>query len=155
MLLAGLLCLLSYKVSANEHTIYFKKLVDSTAKSVMILGCQTPRMNSCRVLGGGSISQKEVIEMHRKLLSTHRLEGAGIIALSTLSTVINPMIIASFMTVPATAITLVGSSAYVYFKHEDFESYKKMQLFSGNQNFVLTSSQTIEAMDQTILELRN
>ncbi len=146
--------LLSAQLMAADKTIYFKKLVDSKDQSVLIMGCESVTASSCRVLGGGSISAVKVAEMRNKLLMRHHAQNAGIVTTLTLASAINPIVILSFLSVPVGAVTFAGTSAFIYFKHKTFESYKKVQLFSNEASFQMTSSETINSIDQVITELR-
>ncbi len=151
---AFLLTFFSLNTFASQSTIYFRKLIDSKDQSLILLACTSEQANSCRVLGGGAIPKPKVDQMKRKLLAFHEMQSAGVVAGAAAVVLINPILIFSFINVPASAITAVGATAYVFWKHKDFESYKKLELFANSNKVEISTADTIDAFDKEITELR-
>jgi hypothetical protein len=152
---------LTLSAYADETTVFFKKIVDPNDQSVMLLGCTTAQMNSCRVLGGGSISAREASSLHNTLMRIHKLKNSERVFLATgmglLMTL--PSGPGAILLAPATAaVVLLGSTIYISFDHKNYDSYKKVELFdqevTAKQKIEITSMETIDAFDKMILKLR-
>jgi hypothetical protein len=137
---------------ADEGSYYIKKLVDGKTETTMFLACNY--QDNCRVLANGSFKNSDLLKLKEKMKLTHRLENAALIGGSTISIAIQPYVIFSMLSVPAGIVTFIGSSAYVYFRHETFDSYKKIDFVSPDSRNRYTSIELIQLINEELIDLR-
>lgn len=137
---------------ANANT-YLKKIVDLDSRSTLFLACK--QENQCRVLAGGSFTDLEVAKIQAKLTLYHRTGNAVKIGVPTVAIGTNIALILMFgLNVPLGAITFVGTSVYVYFKHTDFDTYKPIQVLEAKELSQLTTDDAIAEIENRLIELR-
>ena len=141
-----------FSLNSFAGNYFLRKLYNEESRSTLFMACYKEN-TKCRVLAGGSLSQEKVDQAIRKLRRDQLLFNSLKILAPTISVAINPYVMMSFLTVPATAVTLVGSIIFVVATNDSTLEHQQIELLSNTEQNAV-EAKVIERLDKILTEIR-